>query len=340
MTNMAPDNVDVMRLQLMQINGELLASISVHPDASSRALYDQAMQAAGGQPCQLTFAGNLLPCSDATKLSELGVCDGSPVLVALGQPLLENLAMWLRADDLEVGPVASWRDVRGGPEVLQPVAQFQPVLVRDAFGAHKAVRFGATGPTFFTLPSEPADVPNDGLTVLVAVANVGTPSPEKPPVTSQHDMSTDAHEAFLFDIGEVNPAGYGVCVADQASGSMKFCAHSPTRVGGAHIKPLHSEPGRSFHTIAYRLKFSSEMSLTWNGVEVGTAPVRISAPFHFNYGSALAQHPFTIGAMAKGPSNVARRRFVGDVAELLVYNAPLSNADLAAMETYFERRFA
>lgn len=330
---------EVMRLHLLTMGGDAFPSVELRADASLRSLYDQAMQHFGGQPCQLSVEGRALPRSDE-KLSRSGLRDGSGVSVVLGQPLPEHLVMWLRADELEPGPVASWPDARGGLQVSQAAPEFQPTLVPDALGGHSVVRFGDKGSTFLTLGPESmtGDMVNDGVTIIVAVANVGTPSPERSPVAEQNNMTTDAHEAFLFDVGEVNPDGFGFCVAEQGTASMKFSAHSPTRRGGQHIKPLlPSAPSRKVHTIAYRLQLAGEMCLTWDGMKVGETTTRVKPPLHL---SGPREQPLTIGAMSKNPTTCPGRRFVGDIAELLVYNTPLSDEDMAAMEVYFRQRFA
>lgn len=328
-----------LQIHLMKVNGELLASVALQPGAELVTLYDQARQAAEGQPCQLLFEGSVLLRSKST-LQMVGLHSGAEICIALGQPLFEDLKLWFRADDLEPGPVASWLDARAGREAAQATAEHRPTLVPEALGMHNVVRFGASGTTFLTLPPTDSDKSFRGVTVMAVVANVATPSPEKPPV---HDRRTDAHEAFLFDVGFVNDAGYGFCVADQGSGLMKFSAHSPTRTGGSHIKPIvPTDPGqdRRFHTIAYRLDFDRTMSLMWDGVEVGTVPVQIREGFP---ACGTADNPLTIGAMSKDPPNSQvkhRRRFVGDLAELLVYDTALSLEDIAAMDIYLKRRFA
>ena len=221
------------------------------------------------------------------------------------------------AGDLD--PVVEWHDQSGlGNHALAQSATDATVFVANAINGHPAMRFtGSDGSDFFEIAGlTPAT--GDDLTVLV----VAQPNPTGWPATGS---------ALKALVGAGNPANGGgkflITALRGDPGALGMSGH------GYELFPYDEFTASDFDDGAAHLaelvvsgSGNKELSASFDGAPAFTAPGATPAP---------ATGTVQVGGHSSNPS----RRFHGDVAEVIVFDAVLDPADHARVRDYLLEKY-
>ena len=296
----------------------------------------------GACACGETVSGSssswYVQCSDVELDAVAPTPVPTPAPTWWSQPDSTDLQLWLRADELGCAAgetVASWSDLSSnGYVAAQANASHAPACAgaRASLNGHAAVRFGGEGRwTSLTLGADPIYASGSGLTVFAVVANV----------------RDDSQYPWLFDQGSWGSSGVGMYVrAAGAYGASPFVyAYSPLDANGTSSSGNPATLGNATaHVVTLRFAFNAEQTAWLDGEEIfskSIANLNAIDAGALNWAAAQSnnQGPFTIGAQSKGYTALERYASL-ELAELLVYDAALSDTQVHAVEQYLDQRYA
>ena len=266
--------------------------------------------------------------SDSDRLSDDSSAGGGASPGGVGS----NLQLWLKADagtssSTDGSAVSSWSDqspngyTATDTDVNAPTYQneasdllnFNPVLRFD--GVDDGLHLGSN----YIFSS------NDGLNIFAVV---------------RPESTTSRPRQFILDFGQMSDEGYGVIYSSQNSGM-----YASTSAGGAFTdSPVHSH-GTSPTLITSRIDFGTEQRLYLNGLSVYDASITLSqltaAEINENPTPGSSQGPVMIARQSKTGilSSNGGRLFVGDYAELVVYDNDLSQAQRQQVNSYLALKY-
>jgi hypothetical protein len=221
-----------------------------------------------------------------------------------------GLLLWLKADkDVKVTPagVVAWVDQSGGDNnAVQPSAACRPTLVPIAVGEQPALRFDGVD-DFLQLQGTFNDF-RQGLSAFIVtrVASDGTS-------VRFLDFGQSANNIFFGQKGNATNLGFWVYV----NGVTAAKVPGPGGIGPDRVQ-----------TVSVVLRAQGKATLYRNGREVGTGTT--SEP------SSLVRR---LGVIAKSNFDPADPFFKGDIAEIVLYNRALSEAERASVEGYLQSKY-
>jgi hypothetical protein len=213
---------------------------------------------------------------------------------------ISGLTHWFRSDrvGLSGDKVASWVDLSGsGNTATQGTGTAQPTWVDAAMNGRPVVRFDGSN-TFLSAPIGPAAAPR---TYIFAFSSTrGT-------ANRIFDHTTHPIFAFYFDgsrelyLGSANNYRYFTTSPKPSDGAPHVCALTITGIGQNDI---------------------ANASLYIDGAAITpNTPITTSPP------------NATVSTILIGGSS---NRFLGDIAEFVIYDRALSNEERAQIESYFK----
>lgn len=292
-----------------------LAELIVHHralSAAERSAVEQCLGARYGVPITLPPGCDGVPGSGLTR-DACGVCggDGSSCLDEAVVP--DQLALWLRADDLALpdgAAVARWSDVSGqGAHASQATASRRPILDAGVIQGHAAVRF---------------DGADDRLDLAV-----NTFAAASFPLTVFAVLKTTDASAHVAGTGS-SSAGY----LTTYGGGLTLVGGAPTLKANNAGYGLHLTAPSPIHDGAPRL-VSGVARAGGSALSVGCAIEGLSGAATNAYGYGKS----TLGASDGSSSDKVIDPFAGAIAELIVYRRALGDAEQAAIEDYLTGKY-
>ncbi len=244
---------------------------------------------------------------------ECGVCGGDDQSCAPGSPLeIAGLALWLKADRLFAGggprAVDQWADLSGrNNHALQATADRRPQYVQNAIAGHGAVRFAGTHRLDLTQH-------------LFAAANF--------PRTVFVVLKTEDASAHVFGAGETsanNLTAYGTGLAINAG--FPF-AKAVSNNSGTQLQATVGIADQAPHVVSAVIA-NADSSIFVDGQPAGRAFGSISAPYTRT----------SIGAATGSTAVGLTEPFVGDIAEIVVYDGALAAPARTAIEAHLAAQY-
>lgn len=292
----------------------------VGEDAMSLTTSQAAVYHRGGLPQQMAADPGKFAREVAPRIAR----DDLPAL-----PVDRGLALWLAADVLvkkdNDDRVIAWRDILVGDnqleeDALQHFEEARPLWVDNAVGGNPAVRFD--GEVTFLVTTPLLTTPEQ--TVFVAFAHRGRPANSRgkhqiinyngPP----YDLAATESQFRILQFDDFDEPGlYRALVYAGIGGRLTHFGFT------SMVRPV--PPGEPI-VLAYIYDPSTSHAELWaNGASqgVGTA----SPGFEFASRKIIGKHP------------KERSYFQGDIAELLIYNAALSNDEVDDINYYLAEKY-
>ena len=267
----------------------------------------------GLAPNTIVLATSPLQTNNAYTLTVNNVRDAlNSVAVATNSqvPIGSELALWLRADagvtsDFD-GYVSAWADQSGHSNSAQQVSlSLQPLLVTNVFNGQPALRF-------------------DGLDDFLTSAN--SPS-----------LAITSHMAIFAVLRLANYSTYNA-VLGKTVGNLP-APYDYYFVVNSGRPSFFRGDGAAFSNIG------STTSPATNATSVVSVAVRGFQGAHYLNGAATAAGTLAVlGGDGGGDLDVGTRadrvtQLSGDLAELLVFNAPLSDSERVAVDNYLGTKY-
>jgi hypothetical protein len=225
-----------------------------------------------------------------------------------------GLRLWLDAAEgvtVVDGQVSAWRDRQGGRiQAVQPVARQRPLLVPDAHAGSPALRFDGAQ-TFMMLDA--TDILDD-LVQTTVVVRARCPAALENSKMNELFGADSGHTEHSFDFGVRH-------------NYLELWAWSGNGPKPSHRMHCEFADPEVWHHYAYRADarghtlFVDRRAMT--PVYVQGAPDR---PFSFAH-AAGGTTRYSIGTSVDSEGN----RYAGDIAEVMVFDRPLSDAEIAAL---------
>lgn len=256
-------------------------------------------------------AASALACSSESRTFEPGASSEEARESVGIASLPAGPRLWLRAEDLAAGAVASWTDASGnGSHASQATAARRPQLVAAAINGRAAVRF---------------DGVDDRLDLASNVFAAGGF-----PLTVIAVVRTSDDAAHLAGTGS-SSAGYLTSYGGALTivgGRAAVKANSAS--AGLHLQSVSALAGGAARIVAAVASSSSSVIFV-DGEPQGSSS---TAPSAYAYGKS------TVGASDGSSSGASQDPFAGDLAELIVYPRALSAAEREGAEAYLAERYA
>jgi hypothetical protein len=249
---------------------------------------------------------------------------------ASAQPPLDNLALWLRADadndHIQVidGRVAAWVNEVGGEQVFMSLPYQQPEFVASALNGLPVLRFhGDTEPD--TLRSIGFSDPAPELTIFI----VGTPFANPGGYVaflSAVDTSAVGHKdytsGFNIDLGSGYTDSWNTLNLEGAKGGGS---------GGVNLR-TRDDPFGTYRVLSITYGSFTQDQLYINGIPEGS---------RFGDGTSVSLGDIRVGSRFydNGDGPYETGYFIGDIAEVLIYGALLTDADWLAAEDYLSNKY-
>jgi hypothetical protein len=219
---------------------------------------------------------------------------------------LTGLALWLRPEGLtglnDTDPVAVWPDSSGNSrDATQATANKRPLYRTGIRNNWPVVRFDGSNDGLVT----PSFSVGPTYTLFIAGQVTGGSYP-------QSFAAGDSGAPRLFQLNAQSSAGLDFAVFNNA---------------GGFFEDTQSTPPTAFH-IAAAVRRSTEAQVYGSGASNGATATT-------GTGNSGAR-PLTIGIYGDQTSQA----LTGDIAEVILYDSGLSNADRALVEAYLAGRFA
>ncbi len=295
----------------------------------------------------ILFAQNTFPQSepDSTKSIALHRTTPHPVILtqASGATVTMSVALdavlppvasgklelWLKADAGVVtdafGRVHQWQDQSANRnDALQPSGSLQPLLVfPPVLAGRPALRFDGQMVT-----PEPR---GGGHHICIGTYLQGAGLVDIPGAMTSFCVhllaAPSSREYLLWMVGETNPREWGACRADAIiRDQMDFS------LWAYDFMPPGSVPAGSFRIRADRLSAGLD--------SVDIFDTSASGAAKFTLATANARTPgagYYVGGL--DPNETYSRNFNGDIAELIIYQGALSDADLQAVTDYLRDKY-
>ncbi len=243
---------------------------------------------------------------------------------------LASLRLWLDADRViglaDGAAVTTWNDASSSgytADASDAGCTVDPTFLSAALNGRPAVRFSGLDQECLTLGSNFIFSTNDGLTMAAVLSS-----------TVLSGTSND----FVLDFGNFLPNGFGMYFRANGGGAYFSGAH-----GGVHLPTVFSRTSGSPVVLAGRVRFGGEQVFRLDGsVEARTfnSLSALSATEIFASSTRMAASgPVTIGGQSQTTSE-SDRFLAGDLAQIVVYDRALSDAELGALECFFAERYA
>lgn len=222
---------------------------------------------------------------------------------------ITSLRMWFRGSDLsgaDGSPVSTWSDASGnGNDATQGTGSMQPLLRVNGLGNNPALEFDGVDDFLNGVPLQftPGDAP---FTIIAVVRRIGSVASFPNIISIGANINNRAYSLFLDTSGAYATsakAGTGAVSADTNTLNRSLIV-SGTYTGGA-----------------------GEYQVYTNGVRTGaifeSAPTPSWNPTAFRIGDDVG----------------AAQNFAGLIAEIIVFDAALSDGDRAGVECGLSRRY-
>jgi hypothetical protein len=233
-----------------------------------------------------------------------------------------GLLLWLRADGgvkTDRAGVAIWGDHSGNDNhATQPIEDFQPSLVEDAFNGRPALRFDGKD-DFLQLPSGFSDF-RAGLSAFIIV----------------RFMAKGSVGMKLLDLGSApqsasaQPGDVSIAVGSLAPKESLWVSLRGTKsnVKGSFFEAPLDIVQNQAQCLSCVARGTGEIFLYKNGVSLGSS--QVSLP------SGITRSRNYIGKTLFGPSSPY---FKGEIAEIILFGRGLSEAERESVETYLEDKY-
>jgi len=217
-------------------------------------------------------------------------------------------------------PVSTWADQSGNGRSATASDANRPTYITNAMNGLPVVRFNGTNALLSSFPSNTFSV--DG-TTLFAVFRVQPAATAQYTLTSLHGTSgagtpAGVNQAFMFvsryATGDLFSSLDGTSGDNTASQNLD----GPYNDGLPHLFVSRSNAGTGSSSNIFQ---------------------RADGKDEITYSDAAQQSAvnlYTVGALNNGTSN----RLVGDLAEILVYNRPLTTTEIAENEAHLMQKYA
>ncbi|HEY9773364.1 MAG TPA: LamG-like jellyroll fold domain-containing protein [Planktothrix sp.] len=225
-----------------------------------------------------------------------------------------NLLLWLRSDNgitSSSGKVSSWADSSGNSNTAtQSTGTLQPSLTTGALnsGVLPAVTF--SGSTYLGLPTDFANMTAGGSIFIVLSPSSATATGDQIAVGN----ASNANAFFSQTVGK-NASLYAYNASTSSSVSTTT---TPLTVGSYQLLEEVFTPGTTHGTGTIYL----------NGTQEATLSTLVST---------LTNVSRTSNCVGAGVG--AANPFSGGIAEILLFNAPVTSSQRAALESYFLSKF-
>ena len=280
---------------------------------------DRLGPACGSEPLPLLSAvrersratvrsGDGLRCR-ALAVIVLAFALSSTMLTVAAEPPAAGLALWLKADAVtgvtSGSPLPAWPDSSGHQRVAaQAVAAQQPRWVADGFNGKPALRF--TGKEWLDTPQD-ISLPTEHSYFAVV-----------------HDRTADENGVFLWFENEKNLTGPNGAFDGPAFGTGGF---------GRNFR-IRNYPGILQHSITPGVAAVYELIAAKEGVRGWVNGLAWLGPLQNGWTGTFAAQT-TVGRFRIGRhGGSVPQFFAGDMAELLVYERVLGEAERRAVEDY------
>lgn len=212
------------------------------------------------------------------------------------RPILTNLQLWLDASDTATGAVASWTDKSGnGNNATQGTAGKRPVCTANQQNGKNALLFTAASSQTLELPSALFTIPN-GANTIFTVAKTSNNAVDAERIVCGSVASANRYAMLTF-----NPNSYSFVNSSAGAGLDS---------GTVTVTD---------YNLAVGTRSGTARTLTINGADVTSD----------TNGSDIE-----VAEMFIGSRNNAFDFMQGGICEILIYNALLSEADIAYNTTY------
>jgi hypothetical protein len=257
-----------------------------------------------------------VPTATATWTATLAPAPPTPTPDPNGPQAVSGLILWLDASRItglsDGGAVTTWSDASGnGRHATQSTAAYRPTYRTRVLNGWPAVRF-------------------DGLDDYLTTSSLSIPSNATIFVVAQNRTQTSSTDSIYRPILAGNSSPYLTSGTEYALGYKRSGAPGFHAVlsNGSSVQTVQTSAAATegFELHAYR-KSGTSATLYRAGQLVATATQSRTSGMGTGY---------YIGAELRNSA----RRYLGDVAEILVYNRALSDAERQQVEGYLAGKYA
>jgi len=233
---------------------------------------------------------------------------------------LSSLALWFKADDSVAttsdNHVNTWLDQSGnGSNLLQSTPANQPLWVDGVLNGKPVLRFDGAN-TYLDGGSSVGNIQSTGASFFI----VGKSNTSQGAFVSKSLYgSAGSRYSILYEAGN----GFGFLYTDDGARTMWFPS-------------IFSGQSNLMTVIVNGTSTSPANTVFINSVSKGTTPITS------NY-SMISPYNFLVGAYNNGSGSippVGGYFLDGDIAEIIMYNRPLSDTERQQVETYLNTKYA